>query len=72
MDEGLRLTGNVFIDFKKGLRYSRQGPRSGFWSGRAKANALQLGGFGDMLPRKNFKLKSSEMARNATKTGEKF
>ena len=28
----------------------------------------QLGGSGGMLSKKNFKLKSSEMARNASKT----
>lgn len=44
-----------------------QGLRSEFGGGRAKANALAFGG---MLPLKNLKLESSQMAGNASKTAE--
>ena len=50
--------------------------RSGFSSGEAggalceRVSVSQLEGSGGMLPRENLKLKSSEMARNGSKTAK--
>ena len=55
-----------------GMICNAQGPRSGFSSGGLMqcVSVGQLGGSGSMLPRENLKLKSSEIARNGSKTAK--